>query len=165
MMTKIHRSETDPALEKFTEKFSLPKRPGAEVPDLPRDLDELSDADLMSVLTEFVAWASFAKAELVKAEIEEERTMNQCKIQEATSLLGQWDADDRDDRVTIAKARRDTQPRVVATQEAHRQARAYRKLVDAMFDRCERASGVLSRELSRRISMGPKERQLWKNTP
>lgn len=151
-------------MEKFTEKFSLPKRPGEEVPDLPRDLDELSDADLMSLLSEFVAWTSFAKAELVKAEIEEERTMNLCKVQEATSLINQWDADDRGDRVTIAKARRDTQPRVLASQESHRQARAYRKLVDAMFDRCERASQVLSRELSRRIGMGPKERQLWKHS-
>lgn len=135
------------------------------MPDLPRDLEGLSDAELMSLYSEFVAWTSFAKAELVKSEIEEERTLNQYKVQEATSLLGQWDADDRGDRVTIAKARRDTQPRVVQAQEAHRQARAYRKLVDTMFDRCERAAQVLSRELSRRIGMGPKERQLWKNTP
>jgi hypothetical protein len=37
------------------------------------------------------------------------------------------------------------------------QARAYRKLVDTVFDRCERGAQVLSRELSRRISLAPKE--------
>jgi hypothetical protein len=119
----------------------------------------------MSLYSEFVAWASYAKSELVKAEIEEERSANQIKVKEAMSLIDQWSADAKGDRVTVAKARRDADPAVIAVQEGHRQARAYRKLVDTMFDRCERASQVLSRELSRRIGMSPKERQLWKNTP
>lgn len=119
----------------------------------------------MSLYSEFVAWASYAKAELVKAEIEEERSANRIKVKEAVALIDQWSSDAKGDRVTIAKARRDADPDVVQVQEEHRQARAYRKLVDTMFDRCERASQVLSRELSRRIGMNPKERQLWKNTP
>lgn len=155
----------DPAMEKFLEKFSLPTKPSAEVPNLPRDLDGLSDADLMSLYSEFVAWTSYAKAELVKAEIEEERSASEIKVKEAMSLIDQWSADAKGDRVTVAKARRDADPEVVKVQEAHRQARAYRKLVDTMFDRCERAAQVLSRELTRRIGMSPKERQLWKHSP
>jgi hypothetical protein len=37
------------------------------------------------------------------------------------------------------------------------QKRAYRKLVDTVFDRCERGAQVVSRELSRRIGMSGKE--------
>lgn len=119
----------------------------------------------MSLYSEFVAWASYAKAELVKAEIDEERNANQIKVKEAVALIDQWSSEAKGDRVTVAKARRDSDPQVVQAQELLHQARAYRKLVDAMFDRCERASQVLSRELSRRIGMNPKERQLWKHSP
>ncbi len=61
------------------------------------------------------------------------------------------------DRVTIAKARRDIDSRVTSQQDEHRQARAYRKLVESVFDRCERGAQLLSRELSRRIGLHSKE--------
>lgn len=105
-----------------------------------------------------MAWVSYSKAQLVVAEIEEEKAASDIKIAEASELIGQWDAESKGDRVTIAKARRDIAPMVVDKQNAHLQARAYRKLVESVFDRCERGAQVLSRELSRRIGMAPKER-------
>ena len=60
----------------------------------------------------------------------------------------------------MAKARRDVDPEVGDRRDKHHEARAYRKMVDTVFDRCERNANVLSRELSRRISLTPVERRL-----
>lgn len=112
----------------------------------------------MNLYTEFMSWVSYAKAELTLAEIEEDRCANVLKVKEAFGLIGQWSMDAKGDRVTLAKARRDTDPEVVEATEEHLTARAYRKLVDSMFDRCERGAQLISRELSRRISLSPKDR-------
>lgn len=156
-MAAIKR-QAQTAMEKFTSKFDLPKRPGDEIPEIP-ELDDLSDADLMTTYSQFMAWVSYAKAEFVQAEILEERAAHNLRLAESTSLIGQWDAEAKGDRVTIAKARRDAAPQVVSLQEKHLEARAYRKLVESVYDRCDRSAQVLSRELSRRIGMNPKERQ------
>lgn len=106
-----------------------------------------------------MSWVSFAKAEFVQAEIAEERASHDLRLAESKSLISQWDAESKGDRVTIAKARRDSSPEVVTLQEKLLEARAYRKLVESVYDRCDRSAQVLSRELSRRIGMNPKERQ------
>lgn len=147
----------DPATREFNKRFRAPSKPDREIPNLPYNLDELSDADLMSLYAEFMAWISYAKAELVKAEITEERQANNCRVLEAEVLIGQWSDSAKGDTVTLAKARRDTNPRVISQQEQHLNARAYRKLVESVFDRCERGAQLMSRELSRRIGLSPKE--------
>ena len=147
----------DPAVAKFRRKFSHPSRPADEVPELPKHLDDLSDATLMDLYTEFMSWISYAKAEMVNAEINEEREANFLRLIEAKVLIEQWGAEAKGDRVTIAKARRDIDSRVTSQQDEPRQARAYRKLVESVFDRCERGAQLLSRELSRRIGLHSKE--------
>lgn len=112
----------------------------------------------MILYGEFMSWVNYAKAELTLAEIDEDRCANQLKVKEAFGLIGQWSAEAKGDRVTLAKARRDTDPEVIAATEAHLTAKAYRKLVESMFDRCERGAQLISRELSRRISLTPKDR-------
>jgi hypothetical protein len=118
----------------------------------------------MEVYVEFMAWLSYAKSELVAAEISEERAANDCRLTEARTLITQW-CGDKGDTVTLAKARRDIDAHVVSAQERHLNTRAYRKLVEAVFERCERGAQVLSRELSRRISMAPQERRLAHYAP
>lgn len=146
----------DPVLTKFNAKFSLPSRPGDGVPDLPIHLDDLSDEDLMELYSHYISWVSYAKAELVKAEIEEESQANYSRVMESRVLIEQWGDEAKGDRVTIAKARRDIDPRVIGLQEEHRKARAYRKMVESVFDRCERGAQLLSRELTRRVNLTPK---------
>jgi hypothetical protein len=130
------------------------------MPGLPTHLDELSDGELMSLYSEMVAWVNYAKAELVSAEIIEENALSALRHTEALALLEQWDRDSKGDTVTMAKARRDVDPTVVERHTRHHEARSYRKLVDTVFDRGERNANVLSRELSRRISLTPNERKL-----
>lgn len=152
------KGPTDP-MGKFLSKFELPNRPTGTIPTIPENLDELSDNKLMGLYNEFMAWVSYAKADYVQAEIAEDRTAHNLKITESKTMIDQWSEKTKGDTVTLAKARRDVDPEVVAMQEAHLQARAYRKLVESVFERCERGAQVLSRELSRRIGLAPKERR------
>ena len=88
------------------------------------------------------------------------RSIERFKADRAEALLAQWDSVNKGDRVTMAKARRDIDPLVVEHHQRHLQSRAYRKMVNTVFDRGERNAHVLSRELSRRISIAPVERRL-----
>jgi hypothetical protein len=160
-MTRIITREAPdhPAITKFNNKFSLPQRPDEQIPTIPFDLDDMSDSKLMESYAKFMAWVSFAKAELVKSEIDEDKESNTCRVLEARVLIEQWGADAKGDRVTIAKARRDVDTRVVDQQEKYQVARAYRKLIETMFESCERGAQLLSRELSRRIGLHSKEQR------
>jgi hypothetical protein len=129
------------------------------MPGLPEQIDVLSDGELMSLYSEAVAWVNYAKSELVQAEIIEENSLALLKQTESMTLLSQWEAADQGETVTMAKARRDADPKVIECQSRHSEARAYRKLVDTVFDRGDRISTVLSRELSRRISLTPTDRR------
>lgn len=153
-----------PIMGNFLEKFSLPERPQGSVPEIPPFLDELPDNKLMEFYTLFMAWVSFAKADMVLAEIDEERAANDLKLTEAETLIGQWSDKEKGDTVTLAKARRDTKQEVVEAQRLYSEKRAYRKLVESVFERCERGAQVISRELSRRISLSPQERRQGKYT-
>jgi hypothetical protein len=158
MDRRINRNTNEDAIDKFERKFSFPKKPAPELPDLPQHLDDLPDDEFMSVYSEFIAWVSYTKSELVKAEIEEDRAENAKRFIEAQVLIEQWGTDAKSsDRVTVAKARRDTDRRVVKQQEEYLQARAYRKLVESVFERCDRAAQLLSRELTRRTSTSPRD--------
>lgn len=153
-----------PIMGDFLKKFSLPDRPDGAVPEIPTFLDEMPDNKLMEAYTLFMSWVSYAKAELVVAEIDEERSANDLKITEATTLIGQWEEKDKGDTVTLAKARRDSSEEVMLAQTKYSERRAYRKLVESVFERCERGAQVISRELSRRISLAPQERRHGKYT-
>ena len=119
----------------------------------------------MRLYNQYMAWVSYAKAELVKAEIAEDRSAHLLKVTEAKSIVGQWSDKTKGDTVTLAKARRDLDPQVLEAQDAHLEKRAYRKLVESVFDRCEKGAQVLSRELSRRIGLAPKEYRQAKYLP
>jgi hypothetical protein len=113
----------------------------------------------MELYSQFMAWVSYSKAELVKAEIEEESGIHKSRVIEATALIDQWGISAKGDLVTLAKARRDIDPKVVAQQEKNQISKAYRKLVETMFESCERGAQLLSRELSRRIGLNGKEQR------
>jgi hypothetical protein len=120
----------------------------------------------MSLYSEMVSWVNYAKAEVSKAEIVEEQSMGALKHLEAATLIKQWDDKvNKAETVTMSKARRDVDSEVVDATDNHREARAYRKLVDTVFDRCERNANVISRELSRRISLSPVERRTQWTAP
>jgi len=158
-MTRVIYREEHPAVSLFNTKFSLPDRPDDSPPAIPRNLDDMDDRELMELYSQFMAWVSYSKAELVQAEIAEEAGAHKSRIIEATALIDQWGISAKGDLVTLAKARRDIDPKVVAQQEKNQVSKAYRKLVEAMFESCERGAQLLSRELSRRIGLNGKEQR------
>jgi hypothetical protein len=68
-------------------------------------------------------------------------------------LLDQYDPSVKGELATVMKARRDSDPEILSQKDKHREFRMYRKLVETVFDKCERNANLLSRELSRRIGM------------
>lgn len=119
----------------------------------------------MSLYGEFMAWVSYAKGELVKAEIAEDRSAHNLKVTESTIIVQQTTSAAKGDTVTLAKARRDVDENVLYAQDVYLETRAYRKLVEVVFEKCERGAQVLSRELSRRIGLAPKEARQAKYLP
>ncbi len=158
-MRVVQSRPTDQVMTNFKQKFDLPARPPMEIPTIPDLLDELSDSRLMALYNEFMAWVSYAKAEYVQAEIAEERAENDMRVTESLTLIGQWNDKTKGDTVTLAKAKRDVDTSVINARNAYSESRAYRKLVESVFERCERGAQVLSRELSRRIGLAPQERR------
>ena len=150
-------TEETPEMTRFLKTFAFPEKPHSLLPVVPRNLGDISEIDLMSLYSEFMSWVNYAKAQLVTGEIIEERELNTFEYIKACTLIEQWGNKVKGELVTIAKAKRDVENKVQKQQEVYTQARAYRKLVDTVFDRCERGAQVLSRELSRRISLAPKE--------
>lgn len=164
-MNKPSLAPTQPIMGDFLSKFPLAPKPHGDFPELPSYLDDLPDPELMELYTQFINWGSYAKSELAQAEIVEERTAAGQKFHEATILINQWGEGAKGDTVTLAKARRDVDPAVISANEEYLQARAFRKLTEAVFERCERGAQVISRELSRRISMAPNERRQGRFNP
>ena len=140
----------------FEKKFSLPTQPSSVIPDIPLTLDDLTDSQLMETYAEFVSWQSYTKGVLVSAEIEEDRLSRVVNLMEVKALIDQWEKRTKGDQVTITKARRDASPLVQEAVEEYQAARAYRKLVEVMYDKCDKGATVLSRELSRRIGLRQK---------
>ena len=155
----------DPVVARFQKKFDLPDKPVTEIPVVPNLLDELSDSDLMSLYNQFMSWVSYAKSDYVQAEIAEERAANDLRLTESMVLISQWGTKEKGDTVTLAKAHRDINPEVIEAQNVYSECRAYRKLVESVFERCERGAQVLSRELSRRIGLAPQERRQARYLP
>lgn len=154
-----------PELERFTRNFALPERPHGSFPEIPTAIGDMGELELMELYTEYMAWLNYAKAQLVIAEIDEERELNHLEYLRSTTLISLWDNKTKGDMVTISKAKRDVDAKIQTQQDAHLQARAYRKLVDTVFDRCERGTQIISRELSRRISTAPQDRRLARYAP
>ena len=152
-------------IEDFSEQFGLPERPGDQMPSIPSSIDTLSDSSLMRLYGEMISWLSYAQSELVKADIDEDFYATALKLAEARTLIDQWGDGSKGDTVTLAKARRDVDPDVVNATQQHLNARAYRKLVGTLYERCERGLQIISRELSRRIAHAPTEHRQQRFIP
>lgn len=142
--------------------MELPGSPRGDVPTLPDDLTELTDATLMEVFGEFTEWANYANGRRSALEIDEADAQAALDIATARATVAGWDdnGDTKSDkRVTIAKARRDTDTEVQKAAEEYRKVHAKRKMVTAMCDIFERNAALISRELSRRIGSGDVERR------
>jgi hypothetical protein len=133
----------------------LPTRPEIEIPEIPRDLSEVSDKVLMTLFTDYVGWNNYLDVVRVDAEIEEANAETAVKVEEATAMVGAgWGPKDK---VTLARAERDVDPEVIAVRRRYEEARARRKMLTVLCGNLERGAALLSRELTRRVSRAPVE--------
>lgn len=141
-------------------------QPDYELPSLPYNLGELTDDSLMEFFVQYTGWQNYVSVQLAESEVEEQRTEARLELFKAKGMALNWDMDDEKDRkVTVARARMLASPEYQSLQEAYLVAYARRKLTTAISMGCERSAALISRELSRRIGNIGGERRNLRWTP
>lgn len=127
------------------------------MPQLPEDIDELTDKLLMRLFMEFSAWAGYYGYRLAMAEVDEQEYENMLRVEEAKAIIRNWGGTS-DARVTVAKAHRDADATVDAERQHLLEKKAVRKLIGTLHENVTRDMNLVSRELTRRTSYTPGER-------
>lgn len=140
------------------EGLLLPPKPDEGAPRLPRELSEISDPVLMTLLSEYTQWASYLGTIVVQAEIDEQEAENTAETLGATIMVKNWGGG-RDDRVSLAKAHRETDPEYLKARAVWAEAKAYRKLIGRLYDNVDGEKATVSREITRRVGREPVERR------
>jgi hypothetical protein len=118
----------------------------------------------MTLFMQFTAWTNYAAMALAEAEVEEAQAESRMGFEEAQSMVALWTGD-KTDRVTIARAQRNLNPKVQRAVQELLTAKATRKMTAVMFTNCERCAQLVSRELSRRIGRNDGERRAMRWSP
>lgn len=129
-------------------EIALPTRPATVFPELPDDLTEQTDAELMKLFARVTRWSEYLSAQVAAAEVDErysDAVLEKTKALKSLEHKGEK-------TVYAAKAQAWTDPVFVEAVEEHERAYAFRKLITAVFDNSERTSALLSRELTRRVN-------------
>lgn len=126
-----------------------PDRPDeSDVPELPANLSEVSDTVLMSLYNRLVNWAGFAGGELARATIDEKKAERALSRVE-TLYTVQYKSEKT---VAATKARVALEPDYQEAEDKVDSCFAYRKMVESIYQDCERKAAAASRELSRRLA-------------
>jgi hypothetical protein len=133
-------------------------KPDYEVPELPWDITEVSDADLMEHFSKQLAWQNFFATQVAQAEIEEAEFEAVLKTQEAVVMLN-------GKKVTEARAERDVDENVLEARSNYMVARAKRKMLQVTMENRERCANLISRELTRRVGREGNSRRSDRWTP
>jgi hypothetical protein len=138
----------------------LPSKPGDLPPIVDDDLTELSDRDLMILFGELVAWANYLSVTLASAEIAEKEKQNELEYAEAQAFVDTWGTGKKGDAVvTYGKAQQRINPISADLRSTLHEAYAHRKMLSAVYSSVDRNSGLVSRELTRRLGRDPYERR------
>ena len=122
---------------------------------VPMDLGELTADEMMNLFAEFSAWAGYAAVKVAEAEAAEEDVESDLKVAEAKFIITKMEVDE--EKITTARLQRDSDPEVIRLAKELRRRRAVRKLLTTYFNNYERSAATLSRELTRRGTLGPHE--------
>jgi hypothetical protein len=137
----------------LTGKWS--SQPVVELPDVPRNITEIPDPDLMELFRKLNHWGKYLGLQLAAAQVDErwaDWTVE--KIQAFAQI-----ANKTEKNVTVMKALAFEDPDFIKAKEEQIAAYAYRKSVEAVYNGVERDHTQVSRELTRRLSRGDRERR------
>lgn len=141
------------------QRYDLPDRPVGAIPEIPNDLLDLGDGEVMGLMTEFTRWASHLSVQLALAEVDERWAEAEMEKQRALALL---DGSAKD--VTRTKAAAYKSDAYLDAEQAYFERMAYRKLVAPLYANADRWAALLSRELTRRINAEPRSRRIDRST-
>lgn len=138
----------------------MPVRPTEDMgpPLLPEDLTAISDETLMDFFLKYVRWSEYVAMQAVRSGVMAKEAEHQLGIAQQTALQRNWSGT-KEDRVTIAKAARDTDPAVLKLTDEYMKRDAYARALGTLNDGVERKVSLVSRELTRRTSIEPHERR------
>lgn len=145
-------SRSEDAMTMLEKKgLSFSSKPKYEIPQLPRDITDLHDDDLMDLFVTLTAWSDYLASQFAMAAIDEREAQRFLDAAEAQAMLNGWKGGSGD-RVTVAKANIAIDPVVAKYREDVDVKHAYRKLVETLTQNVDRDSALVSRELTRRTS-------------
>jgi hypothetical protein len=137
------------------QRYDLPPRPRSPIPNVPDDITELDDRELLGLMTEMTRWSEHLGVQLAMAEVDERWVEVEMERARALALLA-GDAKD----VTRTKAKAYESEAYLDAEARYHEAMAYRTLVGVLFNNTERWSSLLSRDLTRRVNRDPRERRV-----
>jgi hypothetical protein len=131
--------------------FKLAEKPEDSIPQLPVDITDLHDDDLMALFVQLTAWTDHLSSQLAIAIIDEREAERSVSLAESKAMLNYWKGASGD-RVTVIKAQIAADPIVTDLLKKQDEKYAFRKILETMYQNVERDSAVVSRELTRRTS-------------
>lgn len=139
----------------------LPLAPDAEIPDLPEDLTEITDGELMRLLAAYTTWAEYAAAVVARYAIDEERLAADLEREKARAALRHQDHKS----VAAQRSAALCDPAVEKLDEEYQGARARRKFSEVVMNGADRKGAVVSRELTRRVGRHDREARTGRWNP
>lgn len=112
----------------------------------------------MRLFVALTRWTDYFGGQVALAEIDVREIESLLSYAEATVLLSNWTGA-KEDRVTMARAERDTDEEVVDLRNKLEVATAYKKLMATIYESAERDAALVSRELTRRVGREAPERR------
>ena len=131
--------------------LAFPDAPVSEIPELPDDITELSERDLMNLFVELTAWLDYASSQAAMAQVDERDADQHLELIEARVMAREWSGSSAD-RVAITKAKVVADDAVVEAKGVRNERYAYRKLIESLASGLERDVALVSRDLTRRTS-------------
>lgn len=115
----------------------------------------------MVLFTELVGWQNYAASRFSIVRTEEEEIEAEVRYESSLATIqGVPDEYKSNTPVaTIAKAMRDTDDEVVKLEERLRLVQAKRRLLGTVVENLERSAALVSRELTRRVNIDPRDRR------
>jgi hypothetical protein len=142
----------------------LPAKPKFEIPEVPTRITDVDDPTLMNLFVRHTHWRGYLSGQLALAEVDERFAEDHLQRLESIALIRDWGGA-RDDRVTLAKAKRDTDPEVQEASDALQLAYARRKIIQGIVESSDGNVKLISREITRRVGNEPTDRRERRWTP
>lgn len=133
--------------------IDMPERPEYAVPDLPEDLTEQSDRDLIELFRQLTEWLNYMGTQVAAAEVDEHYAEGVVDKYKALVTLG----NKSEKTVSVMKAAQYEDVDFLEATEEFTRAYSFRKLAQAAYQNADRKSFLVSRELTRRVGRNDRD--------